>query len=98
NSDSTAQATINIKNRSGETFNLNLPNQGFANHSDNPQNQRTFLLSSPAPYLDLLSITLRVVQKDPNCSTFCDNWNVDGLFVECFVPKTGNFETLFTGG
>jgi len=98
NSDSTAQATITIKNRSPETFNLNFPNQGFDDYKDNPQNQRDFPLSSPAPYLDLLSITVRVVQQDPNCNAFCDNWNVDGLVVECFVPKTGRFEPLLAAG
>jgi hypothetical protein len=82
-SDSTAQATIKIKNRSSVVFNLNDPNQGFSAGSSH---SKTILLSPPAPYLDIESITLHVVQGG---GVSDDNWDVDGLTVKCNGPILG---------
>jgi len=82
---STARATIKIKNRNPEVFNLNDPNQGFSARSSH---SKTVLLSSPAPYGDIESITLEVVQGQCGGCTD-DNWDVDGLTVGCSGPKLG---------
>jgi hypothetical protein len=83
-SSSTARATIKIKNRNPEIFNLNDPNQGFSAGSSH---SKTILLSPPAPYGDVESITLEVLQG-PGGGTD-DNWDVDGLIVKCNGPKLG---------
>jgi hypothetical protein len=89
-SDSTAQATIKIKNRSSVVFNLNDPNQGF---SPGSSHSKTILLSPPAPYLDIESITLHVVQGGGISD---DNWDVDGLSVGCSGPILGIKHLLST--
>ena len=82
-SSSTAQATISINGRSDEVFNLNLPNQGFASQSTQPV--QTLILSSPAPFRDIVALKLHVVQGQCGGCTD-DNWDVDGLTVQCSGP------------
>jgi len=89
-SDSTAQATIKIKNRSPLVFNLNDPNQGFSAGSSH---SKTILLSPPAPYGEIESITLHVVQGGGISD---DNWDVDGLTVKCNGPILGIKHLLST--
>jgi hypothetical protein len=91
---STAQATIGIKGRSPMVVNLNDPNQGF--DSNKPQS-RTFVISPPARYGDIESITLHVVQGQCGGCTD-DNWDVDSLNVTCNGVNLGTQQLLAKSG
>jgi hypothetical protein len=83
-SSSAAQVTIGFNGgRNPETFNLNLPNQGFSAGSDAT---RTFALSSAVAYEDVESITLHIVQGAYGGGTD-DNWDVDTLDVQFSGPN-----------
>jgi hypothetical protein len=84
-SSSTAQATIKITNAKQQTFNLNLPNEGFDPHA---LRSHQFTLSPPADFFDIESITLHVVQGQYGGGTD-DNWDVDYLRVQCLGSKSG---------